>query len=415
MKLISPYQIQSKRTASLAVISLLLILLFSSFNAPIKAHAAGSTISGRVYNRNTGQGLPNAVVVAGYDSFKLAAMTDSNGHYSISDVPTATHLDIISFLAGYTYLLQNRDVAAGQNLNLDFGVIVQPDPDLIPTVSGAKLSNNSVEPGQQVTFSLTAKRGSEVPLSPETMAMNPVLGREVLLKPAGGNLYTGTFTVPPNTPEGNYTWTLFTVDEACREPASFPTLTLNVTTKHTIVETGKTIPGVFYNYWVTHGGVALYGFPISDAAMEVSPTDGKTYLTQYFERNRFEYHPELGGTPYEVLLGLLGNQVTANRRNEAPFQRIAAFKDSSDRLYFDATGHSLGSGSDFKQYWQQHGGLAQFGYPISQEFQEKNADDGKTYTVQYFERARFEYHPEFKNTPYIVELGLLGKQIYKAK
>jgi hypothetical protein len=29
---------------------------------------------------------------------------------------------------------------------------------------------------------------------------------------------------------------------------------------------------------------------------------------QYFERNRFEYHPENAGTPFEVLLGLLGNQ-----------------------------------------------------------------------------------------------------------
>ncbi|HEU5424150.1 MAG TPA: murein L,D-transpeptidase, partial [Nitrolancea sp.] len=54
--------------------------------------------------------------------------------------------------------------------------------------------------------------------------------------------------------------------------------------------------------------------------------------------------------------------------------------------------------------------LAVFGYPISEEFQEQNPADGKMYTVQYFERARFEYHPEFKGTPYEVELGLLGRQ-----
>jgi hypothetical protein len=35
-------------------------------------------------------------------------------------------------------------------------------------------------------------------------------------------------------------------------------------------------------------------------------TDGQTYQTQWFGRERLEYHPELGGTPYEVLLGLLG-------------------------------------------------------------------------------------------------------------
>jgi hypothetical protein len=27
---------------------------------------------------------------------------------------------------------------------------------------------------------------------------------------------------------------------------------------------------------------------------------------QYFERARFEWHPDLSGTPYEVLLGRLG-------------------------------------------------------------------------------------------------------------
>jgi polysaccharide biosynthesis protein PslG len=39
----------------------------------------------------------------------------------------------------------------------------------------------------------------------------------------------------------------------------------------------------------------------------VNPEDGKTYVVQYFERNRFEWHPENRGTPYEVLLGALGN------------------------------------------------------------------------------------------------------------
>jgi hypothetical protein len=34
---------------------------------------------------------------------------------------------------------------------------------------------------------------------------------------------------------------------------------------------------------------------------------------QYFERNRFEFHPENRGTRYEVLLGLLGNDLARNR------------------------------------------------------------------------------------------------------
>src|SRR5438045_1535459 len=62
----------------------------------------------------------------------------------------------------------------------------------------------------------------------------------------------------------------------------------------------------------------------------------------------------------------------------------------------------------FLAYWQQHGGLPQQGFPISGEFQERSDVDGKTYTVQYFERAVFELHPENK-PPYDVLLSLLGK------
>ena len=58
---------------------------------------------------------------------------------------------------------------------------------------------------------------------------------------------------------------------------------------------------------------------------------------------------------------------------------------------FPQTGHAVGGG--FRAYWQSHGGLAQQGYPITDEFQETSALDGKTYTVQYFERAVFEYAP----------------------
>jgi hypothetical protein len=48
-----------------------------------------------------------------------------------------------------------------------------------------------------------------------------------------------------------------------------------------------------------------------------------------------------------------------------------------------------------------------FGYPISEEITERNPADGKTYTVQYFERNRFEWHPENPPT-YNVQIGLLG-------
>jgi hypothetical protein len=51
------------------------------------------------------------------------------------------------------------------------------------------------------------------------------------------------------------------------------------------------------------------------------------------------------------------------------------------------------------------------GLPISDQFEEKSTD-GKTYWVQYFERARFEFHPEY-TPPHDVLLGLLGRQLYR--
>src|SRR5205085_1239943 len=63
----------------------------------------------------------------------------------------------------------------------------------------------------------------------------------------------------------------------------------------------------------------------------------------------------------------------------------------------------------FLQYWQDHGGLAQQGYPLTEEFSEVSTLDGQTRTVQYFERSVFEQHPENAGTPFEVLLTQLGK------
>lgn len=68
----------------------------------------------------------------------------------------------------------------------------------------------------------------------------------------------------------------------------------------------------------------------------------------------------------------------------------------------------------FLQYWQSHGGLAQQGYPISGEFKEKSDLNGQTYTVQYFERAVFELHPE-NQPPNDVLLSQLGTFQFRQK
>jgi plastocyanin len=173
--------------------------------------------------------------------------------------------------------------------------------------------------------------------------------------------------------------------------------------------TGFSVDGPFLAYWQSHGldfgdngvsyqeSLALFGYPISDKRMETLE-DGQQYLVQYFERARFEYHPESADPQYQVLLGQFGRRI---HPADPPAQQQAG------AMYFPDTGHNLIGG--FQQYWQQNGGLAIFGFPISEQFQEQ-LSDGHTYTVQYFERARFELHPE-NQPPYNVQLGQFGRQI----
>src|SRR4051812_1152725 len=148
----------------------------------------------------------------------------------------------------------------------------------------------------------------------------------------------------------------------------------------TFPETGKTVSGSFLTYWTNHGGLAQQGFPITEQIQEVSDTDGKTYTVQYFERAVFELHPEFSGTANEVLLSLLGVFLYNQKYpGGAPGQTPSS---SADARVFTETGHKVGG--KFLAYWNTHGALAQQGFPISDEFQEKSDLDGKTYTVQYF-------------------------------
>lgn len=71
--------------------------------------------------------------------------------------------------------------------------------------------------------------------------------------------------------------------------------------------TGHMICGTFKRYWEQNGGLMRFGYPITEAFQEDLPEFSGT--VQYFERRRLEYHPELAGTSYEVLLGLLGNEL----------------------------------------------------------------------------------------------------------
>ena len=162
-------------------------------------------------------------------------------------------------------------------------------------------------------------------------------------------------------------------------------------------ETGHNVEGVFHTYFVTKGGIGRFGFPRTEAIVE----DG--LRVQWFERGRMEYHAQHAGTPYEVQLTLLGDTLTTALR---PFPTAPVPCGTTPNCrYFPETQHIVHG--VFLEYFESNGGLEAFGYPISELFRDFNDDgSGRAYTMQWFQRARMEHHPEVG--PRIILLGLLG-------
>ncbi len=180
-------------------------------------------------------------------------------------------------------------------------------------------------------------------------------------------------------------------------------------------ETNQCMEGRIAEFWEQNGGLSVFGFPIS--GQEQSTVDGKTFTVQRFERNRLELHPE-NKRPYDVLLGRLGADRLGQQGRD--WFGFAKSSDTGGCRVFAETGHAV-CGAVLKA-WRSNGlqidgkksvsdaeSLALFGMPLSGLMTE-SLSDGKQYQVQWFERARFELHPE-NAAPYDVLLGLLGNEV----
>ncbi|RIK46112.1 MAG: hypothetical protein DCC58_04285 [Chloroflexi bacterium] len=174
-------------------------------------------------------------------------------------------------------------------------------------------------------------------------------------------------------------------------------------------ETGFWVNPLFAAFWEANGGLTTFGYPISRFFYQ----DG--LHKQYFERAIFERHEDKAGTEYELQLTRLGALITVERRKtELPFQaRSREPALEATMRYFPETGHYL-SGV-FRTYWESHGGLQAFGYPLSDAFVEPDSTGGQPLVVQYFERARFEHHPEYTGSDSEVLLGHLGREALEAR
>jgi hypothetical protein len=133
-------------------------------------------------------------------------------------------------------------------------------------------------------------------------------------------------------------------------------------------QTGHSVNGDFLRFYRSASNpTLLYGYPLTE---EFISKDGKT--VQYFQRARFERSAN------SVNLTPLG------RETYIPEKQLVINNPLACQT-FSETGYSVCFA--FLEFFEQNGGVAQFGYPIS-PFEFRNNQ-----IIQYFENARFEWRP----------------------
>ena len=169
-------------------------------------------------------------------------------------------------------------------------------------------------------------------------------------------------------------------------------------------ETGHWVCGEFLDFFHTRGGLELFGYPLTEAFDD--PMHGGLRV-QYFQRARMEWHPSKP-SPHKVLLGLLVDELAYDFPRAE--QEQVSMASGPLHHYFPETQHVVSFA--FLDYFRKQGGVDIFGYPRSEFMYESGR------IVQYFQRARMEWHPESRGGPqmrlanlgevYIEEFGLPG-------
>jgi len=161
-----------------------------------------------------------------------------------------------------------------------------------------------------------------------------------------------------------------------------------------ISETGQYLHGTFRLFYEQNGGYEIFGNPLTPII-----TDGGLRV-QYFEKARFEVpfgHDEQAAVTLSRLGALAIEAIE-------PAQRGPAFAPADAGLgtYFAVTQHTVSG--NFETFWNTRGGLALFGYPLTEAYYIEM--DGATVKVQYFERVRLEEHLFGNDT--VVRVSNLG-------
>lgn len=163
-------------------------------------------------------------------------------------------------------------------------------------------------------------------------------------------------------------------------------------------ETGHWVKGDFLSYYESVSDAnMLFGAPITEAFKEA----GTGRKIQYFQKAQLILDPS---APIELRVkqSPLGQELY--EAGEAP----SFTPGSPDCREFSFTpSQSYRVCYAFRDFFEEHGGLAQFGYPIS------NFEIHHRRVVQYFQNARFEWHPELPKDQHVL-LGDLGLEYFRS-
>jgi len=158
-------------------------------------------------------------------------------------------------------------------------------------------------------------------------------------------------------------------------------------------ETGHYVCGQYLDFFRARGGLEIFGYPLTESFSD--PTHNGLRV-QYFQRARMEIHPNDAGG--QILLGLLIDELGYTFPGAGPDQ--IPDPNATTERYFPETEHVVSHA--FLEAFRDKGGLEIFGYPRSEFFYE----DGTI--VQYFQRARMEWHPD-KPAGSQIELANVGE------
>lgn len=166
------------------------------------------------------------------------------------------------------------------------------------------------------------------------------------------------------------------------------------------------IAPLYQRFAAVEDPISIIGYPITGMSL-----DGDGHDVQAFERAIMRHIPGSWPEKGDVQLDLIGRMVAQIKGyvNKECLPAHPAFHHAAPipgQRFFEETGHNLGGG--FRGFWERYGGLDLFGYPLSEEIIEE------VRTVQYFERARFEWHPGVLPERFDVLLGLLGVEVLAA-